>query len=373
MAQAPARRADSHVPRHRRAWRAAVAVRRPGEELRAPDEVVEEARIPRRPASRNTRATARSTGYRRPKTIVVTFDDGYLDNLTLARPILERLGLPATIFLVSAGRIATLGARATESRAAADDGARRRARQAVGGAPHVRCTHTHSSGSCLTSRRAEAEREIVGSKARPRTRARCSGHDLRVPARARSTTGVQCDRRHAPASRAPADVAPGRNRPSADDFLLRRVGDIRHRTVSSRFALTVCVGRSSGGDGTRNERARCQPGPHLGGLLHRCRRGRRGGAEPWQPPRSAWAPASHRGNALSGRGSASWTGSPSGRRASTRRAGADPGLNAPALRCSGASRAFTRLRPDMLHVNLNSDRRQPVGASPWGSRRRAFA
>ena len=36
-----------------------------------------------------------------PRAIALTFDDGYLDNLEYAAPVLERAGLPATFFLTS--------------------------------------------------------------------------------------------------------------------------------------------------------------------------------------------------------------------------------------------------------------------------------
>ena len=35
------------------------------------------------------------------RSVVITFDDGYLDNLENGRPILERFGLPATVFIAS--------------------------------------------------------------------------------------------------------------------------------------------------------------------------------------------------------------------------------------------------------------------------------
>jgi peptidoglycan/xylan/chitin deacetylase (PgdA/CDA1 family) len=40
-------------------------------------------------------------GYTADRTVAITFDDGYLDNLRVAAPLLIRLGLPFTVFVTS--------------------------------------------------------------------------------------------------------------------------------------------------------------------------------------------------------------------------------------------------------------------------------
>src|SRR5262245_56834548 len=38
-----------------------------------------------------------------PRSVVITIDDGYADNLEIAKPLLRRRRFPATVFLVSKG------------------------------------------------------------------------------------------------------------------------------------------------------------------------------------------------------------------------------------------------------------------------------
>ena len=75
-------------------WGLAVTPRRFDEHLRALREYASPMQLGElNEALRNDRLPQRS--------VVVTFDDGYLDNLRNAKPLLERHGVPATVFVAS--------------------------------------------------------------------------------------------------------------------------------------------------------------------------------------------------------------------------------------------------------------------------------
>ncbi len=55
-----------------------------------------------RPAALQALGQSLREGRRLPRGIVVTFDDGYVDNLTQALPLLQHFDIPATVFIASA-------------------------------------------------------------------------------------------------------------------------------------------------------------------------------------------------------------------------------------------------------------------------------
>jgi peptidoglycan/xylan/chitin deacetylase (PgdA/CDA1 family) len=54
-----------------------------------------------RPMPLRELATGLRAGTLPPTAVAVTFDDGYRDNLLVAKPLLERYGIPATVFVIS--------------------------------------------------------------------------------------------------------------------------------------------------------------------------------------------------------------------------------------------------------------------------------
>lgn len=172
-----------------------------------------------------------------PKAVVVTLDDGYLDNLTLARPILERLGLPATVFLVSAGGTHN-GWSVTDDVAGRPLMRMEDAKGILGGVVSFGA-HTRTHPKLPDIPLADAEREVGGSRdeleaalgapistfAYPYGRMNAAVRDIVV----RAGFDGACA------------VVPGQNHPSDDVFALRRV-EIFGTDRILRFAVTMWLG-----------------------------------------------------------------------------------------------------------------------------------
>lgn len=172
-----------------------------------------------------------------PRSVVITIDDGYLDNLTLARPVLEELGLPATVFLVSAAGSAN-GWSTSDGVAGRPLMSLEDARHASGGLLSFGAhTRTHPKLPRVPPR--EARIEIAGSK-----------EDLEAALGVPVTTfaypygELSAYVREAVVAAGFAGACstlPGRNRPAQDGFALRRI-EIRGTDRLPRFAATLAFG-----------------------------------------------------------------------------------------------------------------------------------
>ena len=172
-----------------------------------------------------------------PRSIVVTFDDGYVDNTALAAPVLERLGIPVTIFLVS-------GTNGTSSWNVRDSLAGRRL-LTLAGATNVRSqllrfgAHTRTHPRLTEVDATALESEVAGSK---RDLEEALGEEVVGFA---YPYGKHDERVRAEVARAgflgACTVEEGRNRPATDDYRLRRV-EVYGTDSFLRFVLSVWLG-----------------------------------------------------------------------------------------------------------------------------------
>ncbi len=191
----------------------------------------------------------RSHRFPPPRSIVITIDDGYVDNDTVARPILERFGFPATAFLISSADGSNAGAAEPPliGRPVLDI---ERARGMLGG--RIRFgAHTRTHPDLTALEVAAVDGEVRGSREELQ-------HALGVPIRSLAYPfgAVNESVRHA-VERAgfwsACGVEAGRNRPATDSFNLHRL-EVRGTYTLLGFAAILLLGDPSRlvhGDGRR--------------------------------------------------------------------------------------------------------------------------
>lgn len=152
------------------------------------------------------------------RSVVITFDDGYRDNVELALPILERLGQRATVFLTTA-----LGERRRSGDPALDGRpllALEEARALLGGSLSFGA-HSRTHPRLAEIPVEDVEREVAGSKSELE-----AALGVPVPAFAYPYGSFDDRVRQAVAATGflgAVSVISGRNRPATDSFALRRI------------------------------------------------------------------------------------------------------------------------------------------------------
>ena len=172
------------------------------------------------------------------KSVVLTFDDGYADNVELGLPALEQYGFSATIFLVTAsrGRAEWRSAKEVQGRALLPLAEVRCLNGRLGFGAHSR---THLSLPGLEPR--ELDREVSGSRSELEAALGAPVSVFAYPYGARSPEVEQAVERAGYI--AACGIDPGRNRPSCDLFALNRL-EVRGTDSLLRFAATLWLGET---------------------------------------------------------------------------------------------------------------------------------
>jgi peptidoglycan/xylan/chitin deacetylase (PgdA/CDA1 family)/GT2 family glycosyltransferase len=171
-----------------------------------------------------------------PKSVVLTFDDGYADNVELGLPMLEQHGFAATVFLVSAAgdRAGWRSAQDVQGRRllAPADASRLKGRLDFG-------AHSRTHPRLPSLELHELEREVSGSRSELEQVLGSSVTVFAYPYGDRNEAVEQAVERAGYV--AACGIEPGRNRPSCDLYALKRF-EIRGTDSLLRFATTLWLG-----------------------------------------------------------------------------------------------------------------------------------
>lgn len=192
----------------------------------------------------------RSHRFPPPRSVVITIDDGYVDNDTVARPILQRLGFPATVFLISSANGRNEGASAASlvGRPVLD---LNRAREMLGGGLEFGA-HSRTHPDLTTLEPGAVEAEVRGSKEELERTLGVPVRTFAYPFGAISESVKRAVERAGFWSA--CGVAPGRNRPATDSFNLRRI-EVRGAHTLLGFAAILVLGDTSRFGLRRGEKA----------------------------------------------------------------------------------------------------------------------